>query len=89
MHHTDQRAHHVSHGVTLADDEPIEPSPGPEALIEVARLSHRIGADERLAHHEDLIGLRQLAKLLERGHESLVVVPTSRGVDQNDIEVGF
>jgi hypothetical protein len=38
-----------------------------------------------LADHEDLVGLGELGKLLERRHEALVVVTPACSVDENDI----
>lgn len=86
MHHADQRAHHVAHRIAFADHEPIEPSPRTKRRIEVPRLRHRVRPDERLAHHQDLIRLRELGELLERRHQTLVVVPAAGGVDKHDVE---
>lgn len=87
MHHTDQRAHHIAHGVALADNEPVQAPAGAKGRVEVARLLHAVGADERLADHENLIGLGELGEFLERGHQALVVVPSPGGVDEDDVEV--
>lgn len=38
-----------------------------------------------LANHENLVGLGKLGKLLQRRHESLVVVPSSSRIDEDDI----
>lgn len=40
-----------------------------------------------LANHEDLVGLGKLGKLFERRHETLVVVSTAGGVNEDNVVV--
>ena len=86
MHHADQRAHHIADGITLADDKPIQPPPRAKRSVEVPRLLHGIRTDKRLADHKNFIRLGELGEFLERGHEALVVVASTGGVDENDVE---
>lgn len=56
-----------------------------ELLREIARLSHTVRPDQRLANHKDLIRIRELPELGQGAHEPRVVVPPSSGVDEDDI----
>lgn len=58
MHHADQRADHISHGITLGYHKAIQLPPRTKARVEVARLCNAICANQRLAHHENLIWIR-------------------------------
>jgi hypothetical protein len=89
MHHTHQRAHHIAHSITLANDKPIQLPTRAKTGVEIARLRDGIGAHQRLAHHEDFIGVCELGELFETGHEALVIVPAAGGVDENDVEAVF
>lgn len=86
MHHTNQRAHHITHRIRLADDKPVQVPAGPEGGVEVSGLGDGIGADEGLADHEDLVRVGEFAEFLERGHEARVVVSSSSSVDEDDVE---
>ena len=86
VHHADQAPHHIPHRVALADDEAIQVPPGPERRVEVSRLRHAVRAHERLAHHEDLVRLRQLRELLQIRHQARVVVAAAGGIDEHDVE---
>lgn len=46
----------------------------------------RGGGGSYLADHENLIGLSKLGKLFQGGHETLVVVSASGGVNEDDVE---
>ena len=85
--HADEGADHVADGVALGDEEAVEAAvAGPEGGVEVAGLEHRVGADEGLAHHDDLVGPGQARELLERRHEPGVVVAPPGRVDEHDGE---
>lgn len=82
----DEGADHVADGVALGDDEAVEGADGAKGGVEVARLRDRVGADERLADHEDLVGLRKLGEFFQRRHEPLVVVAAAGRVDEDHVE---
>lgn len=48
VHETDERAHHVAHGVALGDDEAVKGTDGAEGSVEVARLGNGVGANKSL-----------------------------------------
>lgn len=90
VHHADESADHVAHGIALADDEAIE-APAPALDVDklggkVPGLGDRVGADEGLADHEDLVRVGQLAKLGQAGHEARVVVAAAGRVNQDNVE---
>jgi hypothetical protein len=86
VHHADQRADHVSHRIGLRYNEAVQLPARAETRVEIPCLRNRVCAHQRLAHHEYLVWIRELAKLLQRRHEPLVVVPSPRSIDQDDIE---
>lgn len=49
VHKTDEGADHVTHSVTLGDDEPVEGTDGAEGRIEVTGLGDGVSADEGLS----------------------------------------
>lgn len=86
VHHADQAAHHVANRVAFANDEAVQLTGDPKRCVETARLRHAVAANERLAHHEDLIRFSKRGEFFERRHEPCIVVATSRGVDEDDVE---
>lgn len=86
MHHADQAAYHVANRVAFADDETVQPTGGPKRRVEAACLRHAVASHECLTDHEDLVRFGECGEFLERRHESGIVVATSRGVDQYDVE---
>ena len=89
MNHADQCTHHVTHSVALADNKSIQSPSRAKALVEVTCLGDRVRTHECLAHHEDLVRLRQLPEFLERRHEPLIVMPPSRSINEHYIEIGL
>lgn len=87
MHHTDQAPHHIPHRITLTNDESIQASPPAERLVETSRLCNTIAAHKRFADHKYFVRVGERGEFLERGHQAGVVVTTTGGVDEDDVEV--
>lgn len=85
MDQTDERADHVADSVAFGDDEAVEGAYGAKGGVEVARLRDGVCPHKGLADHEDLVWLGKLREFLEGGHEALVVVATTGGVDEDDV----
>jgi hypothetical protein len=86
VHHANQRTNHITHGITLTNNKAIKLPACTKTTIEIPRLRHAIRTHKRLTDHENLIRIRQFRKLLQRTHQSSIIMSPARCINQHNVE---